>query len=295
MPNVDPAIVQEWYKSHPETTGLDIYIWNKFADRTDYGFWIEFDYEDWLASGRTTPPPDLIEWVSWYGYIRIRLPIWKLPIKLTPAEVAQWQKAGYYVTVEDFQHAIGSMAGGFLAVSGKEPQLTVRIMQQQLRDKLDELDRLASLPLDGTYTPTSMKSQIRQEFATNHGLRGAELDDAVHEAALEDDYDRELDVFDKPFVLRQQLESFVCGLEKFRLFAVSEHEPELNLPNQALHDALMQIDLNDLISRLAKTDPKLRRILKHLASYDCYDLNADYEPEEFWWRHWKGVLGRNRL
>jgi hypothetical protein len=51
----------------------------------------------------------------------------------------------------------------------------------------------------------------------------------------------------------------------------------------ALAEALMQLHLNALLGRLNELDVKLRSIWRHLVKYDCYDLNADDESDQFWW------------
>lgn len=284
MPHRDLSLVKQLWQRQPDIDPWPVHRWIDLMYRPEHAFRIEFSYEDWLSSQRNTPPPDLVEWVSWYGYTRLRLQNWKLPIDLSPVEFERWREGGYYVTVADFQEELAKVAAGFLSVAGSEPRLTVRIIGQQLADKLAELDRMVSLPLE-RFTPKEMPEQIRAQFEA-HGYTGAELEDAVDEAVLESDHIGEMEVFDKPFALRQQLASFEWAMEKFRMFALSEIEPGLNLPNQALHDALMAIDLNGLHARFAEADFGLRKIWEHLAKFNCYDLNADDEPEQFWWRHW---------
>jgi hypothetical protein len=286
MPRRDTSIVHDWYKKHPETTSLQIYQWTKLADRTDHAFRIQFAYEDWLPTDRKTPPPDLVKWVSWYGYIRLRLQTWELPIKLRPQEMQRWREAGYFVTLEDFQESLAKVAAGFLYLAGQTPNLTIRILRDQLGAKLARLDELASLPVDEVYRPEFTEPLIRKRYV-ERGLKGQQLEDAIEEAVLEDYHMMEVRRFEEPFTLRQQLESFEWGMEKFRMFCMSERSEKVGLPNKELFDALMRIDLNELIAQLQEVDIKLRRIWQNLAKYDCYDLNDDIEPEQFWWRHWK--------
>jgi hypothetical protein len=285
MPHRDPTFTRNWVKEHPETTAWEIFLWTDLADKTDWAYDIGFEFEDWLPTNRTTPPPDLLDYIATYGYIRLRLQDWKLPIELSPTEMEQWRAAGYYVEMNDWYDPVARVAGGFLKLAGQEPRLAASIIQQQLDEKLAELERLADLPLE-RYTPHAMPKQIRQDFI-EMGLKGKELEDAIEDELAEDGHTFEVREFEKPFTIRQQLDSFEWGMEKFRMFCQSEHEPDLGLPNQQLFDALMQIDLNGLLARLEQIDIKLRRIWQHLAKNDCYDLNAEHEPEQFWWRHWK--------
>ncbi|HEX6461759.1 MAG TPA: hypothetical protein VFZ58_00605 [Candidatus Saccharimonadales bacterium] len=63
-------------------------------------------------------------------------------------------------------------------------------------------------------------------------------------------------------------------MEKFRMLSLTEHVPEIGLPNRQIHDALMQIDLNGLIARLERIDIKLRRIWQYLAKHNYYNLQC---------------------
>lgn len=286
MPIRDPSFTVNYKKAHPEASPLEIFLWTNLANKPDYAYDIAYELEDWLASDRTGPVPDLVDYIAIYGYVRLRLNEWKLPVKLSPAEMLQWRKAGYFVELKDFQEALASVAGGFLGIAGTDPALIIKIIQQQLTAKLAELERLVDLPIDTTYTPEFMPNQIH-EMLVKQGYKGAELEDMIDEYYHEDDHDVEVRRFELPFALRQQLQSFEWGMEKFRLLVMTETVPELNLPNRELFDALAQIDLNHLLAQLEKADAKLRRIWQNLAKYDCYDLNAEYEPESFWWRHWR--------
>lgn len=285
MPIVDMAVEHEYYRNHPEVPRKVLYVWIDPANKTDHAARIEFDYEDWLNSNRQIVPPDLVEWLATYGYVRLRLKTWRLPIELTPQEVERWQSSGYYVTLDDFYHALARVAGGVAVVAGRDPQLTIQIIQQQLNEKLTELERLASLPLDN-YRPKRQEWQIRKELK-DAGLTGKEFELELEEELLEDDHLFEVNRFEKPFTLRQQLESFEWGMETLRPIILGETNAKLGLPNKELFDAFMQIDLNALIARLGDIDMKLRKIWRRLAEYDCYCLNADYEPKRFWWRHWE--------
>jgi hypothetical protein len=283
MPIRDPSLVQEWYQSHPETTSEDIFLWTDLADQTDAAYLIGFDYEDWPPY-QSGPAPDLVKYVSLYGYIRLRLYTWKLPIDLSPEEMKRWRAAGYFVEKLDFEDALASVAGGFLDIAGRNPATAVQAIGRQLESKLSELESLADLPIED-YTPEYTSPLLRAKY-TAKGITGEQLEDAIDEAMIEYSWNERQGI-NEPFVIREELECFAWGFEKLRLIAVSEHNEELGLPNPILYEALMHIDLNALHGRLHHIDLKLKRILSHLASYDYFKLDADVEPQRFWWRHWK--------
>jgi|GEM_PF-4321607 len=285
MPILNPEIEKAYLQLHPGA-GRSLFLWTQFIYRIDDANLISDAYEDWLKTSRRAPAPDLVEWISWYGYIDLRLRTWKLPIKLTPVEMKQWQQAGYLVTLEDFYEEHSGVAGGLAAELGKNPTLAIQIIQQQLDEKLAELNRLADLPLEH-YTPKAQEWQIRERFAKQYGWSGETLDDEVDLEMLEDDHLFEVRKFKQPFHLREQLESFEWGMEQIRMVVLGEVAPELGLPNKQLFEAFMRIDLNGLLAQLAEVDEKLKRIWNHLAEYKCYCLNAEHEPERFWWRHYK--------
>lgn len=290
MPIRDSSLVQEWYQSHPETTSWDIFQWTDLADQTDAAHLIGFDYEDWLPF-QSGPAPDIVKYVSLYGYVRLRLSTWKLPIDLPHEEMERWRSAGYFVEKRDFEDALASVAGGFLEITGRNPPTATRVIAEHFADKLTKLESLADLPLDD-YTPEYTEPLLRVKY-TARGITGKQLEDAIDEAMIEYSWNEQQGL-DEPFVMREELECFAWGIEKLRILAITDHNEELGLPNPTLHDALMGIDLNAFHGRLQQIDPKLKRILNHLASYDYDKLNAAYEPERFWWRHWKGQAARKR-
>lgn len=286
MPRRDTSLVHNLPKTHPSADALDVYFWTDTMGLSDEAHYIEFAYEEWLESDRSTPPPNLVDWVAYYGLARYRLQEWKLPVDLSPSEMTTWRKAGYYVELIDFQESLGEVAAGFMVFAGYDPQLTVDIIKKQLAEKQAELDRLASLPLSA-YTPHNMEWQVRKSWEGTPGLHGQALEAQIKEDMFEaeDDHDKEVQRFDEPFNLRQQLQSFEWGLENYRMIAF-EHNPDLGLPNLELFEATMQIDANNLLHQLGQIDKKLRIIWQHLAKYQCYDLNNHNEPKKFWWRHW---------
>jgi len=288
MPKEDDSFRQRYLAEHPDHYRR-VDRWLMLASHTDDANRISYAYEDWLKTRRTTPAPDLVEWFSWYGYVDSALQTWRLPIKLTDAEMEQWRQAGYLVDMDGFQDALGGVAGGIAEIAGKDPQLTAQIMQRQLDEKLAELNRLADLSLDEHYTPRWQEWQVREMLTKNHPtLKGEEFEEAVMDEMAESTHDfQEVPRFEAPFHLRQQLESLEWGMENLRLVVMGEVNPEIGLPNKDLFMALMQIDLNGLIAQLSGIDEKLKRIWKHLAEYKCYCLNAEHEPEKFWWRHYK--------
>lgn len=285
MPRIHRSLLDEYQKAHTEVSDWEIYLWTHFMHEEDAANRITYAYEDWLPTDHSTPPPDLVEWFALYGYINLRLKTWELPIKLSAQEKEQWREAGYYLTKEDFQNGFASVAGGIAEVAGKDPQLTAKIIRQQLDAKLAELEQLADLPLD-QYTPEWQEWQIRKRYASK-GHKGDALEELVGEDLDDEMHDHELQRFEKPFALRQQLESFEWGMECLRLIVMGENAPELGLPNKDLFRALLRIDANELLAKLGEIDVKLKRIWQNLAKYDCYCVNASYEPKRFWWRHWQ--------
>ncbi|MFI5708999.1 hypothetical protein [Kribbella sp. NPDC051620] len=245
-------------------TDLGISRWLEAAVAPADAVWIETEFEKWLAD-RSRTVPDLVECVGRYGYTRLLIQGWtKVPIDIEPADFDRWRAANYLPTIEDFHDQLAGVAGGFLELAGQAPVLTSDIIRRQIDEKLSRLDSILLLPLSD-FTPREMSD--------------AELEDGDDSA--------EQDRFDRPFVVRQQLECFEWAMERIRMLAVSEHNEELGLPNHSLYEALMTIDLNALLVRLRRSDDGLRRILQHLAKFQYYQLDSDIAPESFWWRHWK--------
>jgi hypothetical protein len=262
----DPLV--QWMAANKPDKHTDRLIdsWLEAAIAPEEALEIEEQFEAWLKD-RSRPAPDLVACVAWYGYARLLIQGWtKIPIDIPDDDLDRWRQASYLPTIRDFQERLAGVAGGFLELAGYAPPLTVSIMSSQLKDKLDQLDEFANLPLEH-YTPREM------------------TDDQIEDG--DDSYEQHQ--FDRPFVLRQQLECFEWAMEKYRMLAISEQSPEVGLPNRELHEALMQIDLNELLARLQAVDVKLRRVLQHLAEHDYYRLNSDIAPQRFWWRHWSQV------
>lgn len=284
MPYRDVSLVQKLQTTHQDYDAISFHFWTRIMDLVDLSLNIEADYESWLDTNLQTPPPNLVEWVAYYGLARFRLQDWKLPVDLSPQEMTQWREAGYYVELKDFQEAFGGVAAGFLYLAGQDPQLAVDIIQEQLAQKLAELDRLASLPLD-TYMPRYLEWQVRKR-AKAAGLSPADIEEVVETCDQEEEHMFEMRDVKALFDLRQQLQSFEWGIEKYRMISVGERNEEIGLPNTELYQALLQINTNELLRQLGQIDKKLRLIWQGLADLGCYDLNSDLEPKIFWWRHW---------
>ena len=203
---------------------------------------IEEDLEAWHWD-RSQQAPDLVACVAWYGLGRLMIQGWtKIPIDIRNKTSLGGERRALGQPWKTGKSVWRQSAGGFLQLAAYAPELTVSIIQGQLREKLDRLDELAGLPLaphiDG-YTPRQM------------------TDDEI----LDGDDSWEQDHFDRPFALRQQLECFEWGMEKIRMFAsISERSQEVGLPSRELYDALMEIDLNEVLRRLKIADVKLRTI-----------------------------------
>lgn len=285
MPERDVSIFKQFQHANPDLNFWPIHAWIDLMYQPDHAYRISFAYRHWLESERSEPAPDLAEYIAIYGYIRLRLKNWELPIELTPEEMQRWREGGYYVTLEDFYEPVARVAGGFLKTAGTVPELTAQIVQAKLDEKLAELERLLALPID-SYTPKEQEWQVIEE------LRAENVSEERFKLAMEDVRSEaahdffEVPRFDKPFKIRDELESFVWGMEMLRMIVLGENSPELGLPNRKLFGALLQIDLNALNARLLNIDDKLRVIWRNLADYDCYCINAEHEPEQFWWRHY---------
>jgi len=277
--------LRTWLEQHKVNrhTLMLIDRWNKAIDEPEEALMIEERFDEWLTH-RSGPSPDLVACIARYGHTRLLLQDWKLPIEVPEDEYDQWRAETYHMTLTDFQERLAGVAGGFLELTGRNPQLSLQILQDQLAEKLMELDQLVNLPLD-RYTPQFTEEALTARYAAQ-GFEGRTLELAVAEHLDDSDDMSEQAVLDRPFARRQELECFEWGMEKIRLFALSEQMPELRLPNPELHAALMQIDLNDLLRRLNEVDQKLSGIWRYLAKRNYY-LNVPYEPEVFWWRHWK--------
>ncbi|MEC3978177.1 hypothetical protein [Amycolatopsis sp. H20-H5] len=248
--------------------------WRQAEIFADDAMLLAHDVEDWLLDGSLSKP-DLVKCLAFYGKSRLFTQGWiHLPIAIPESERDRWIESGLQTTISAHREYQASAIGGFLEVASRVPAL-VHELDRQIQRKILTLANLLAKSLDH-YTPEDWPARITEGF---------EIDDGQF---------LEQDVFDEPVALFEELTCFAWALEKARMFSLSEHNDELGLPNQELHDALMKIDLNELNARLQDAEPKLRRILKHLASHNYFDLNYDVAPDQFWWRHWKGRQADNR-
>lgn len=225
---------------------------------------IEEACEAWFDN-KSLPTPDLVKCVGLYGYSRQLISGWKeFPIEVPADKVEAWREAGLGANMREFrEYHHGGIAGGFMELATKDPRLTADTLKHQLSEKLDKLTELTAKPVEW-YTP--------QEFTEEELI---EMEDSVDNERIEE-----------PFLLFEQLTCFVYALPKFRIFSMTEEEPEFGLPSMELYHALGEIDLNSTIGRLNEFEPKLRAILKFLAT-EKHLVNIDSAPEGFWWRHWK--------
>jgi hypothetical protein len=240
--------------------------------------------EDWLAKP-SSDTPDIFVSVAAYGRSRLITKGWKeLPIKVAEAEREEWRKEILSVTVDELRAYQLSAAGEFLAVAGKNPSAVGELLVQGVNERVTKMQEAADRP-QSFYQP--------RQWDPN-----SEVD---QEDLVDGDYTYEFNKFDLPFALREELECFAYGMEHLRIMCYDD-EQELGLPNRALFDALMLVDLNQLHATLNAIDPKLKEILKHLAriKYNTDPLVIDYAdrpagdflldnaeaPDGFWWRHW---------
>lgn len=286
MPKRDIRIGQEWLQQnlrHPRVD--DVRDWLNMMTNISSANLASYEFTDWLE-GRTRHTPDMVGWVSLYGRIRLKLEGWTLPIDLSEAEATRWREGGYMLTLEDFQEGLAGVAGGFLEQTGRQPRNSADLIQSQLDEDLATLERVVNLPLDPDYTPKYMEWQVRERLIAQGVPPGPDLDDAVFEIMIEEYHPNEISRMSWPFTLRDRLEGFEWGFEKLRMYAITEHSPEVYLPNRPLFDALSRIDLTMLTARLERTDEPLRRILEHLDRYKCREMENAFAPKSFWWRHY---------
>lgn len=262
----------EWRAANHPDKQTDILIgrWLKAAIAVEECLEVQVLLSNWYHDN-SVRVPDIVACVSWYGRARLLVQGRRdAPIAIPLEDQDRWRNRGFHPTFEDFEDRLASVAGGFLLLAGHAPEWLANTINVQLDSKLADLRRAADLPLESYYT-------IRE--LTDDDIEDG--DDLVQQRRLA-----------RAFVIREQLECFEFGMEKVRLFALSEREEELGLPNRKLFDALRRIDLNSLLAELEPIDDRLRVILGHLAKQDYYDLDVDMMPERFWWRHWKKVRSR---
>jgi len=258
-----------WWRSHPELKGTQ--VWRKVSILGDCFYEVGLAVaiqETWEKGWRgdsSIPMPDLVECVSLYGYARLLIQGWEeFPIEVPPADVELWREWGLGASLFEFRERnIGGVAGGFLELAGRDPSFAANTLQQQLSEKYARLAELANKPLEW-YTP--------QEFT----------EDEI--AEMEDDFDNERLV--EPFKLYQELLCFSYGFPFLRMFCITEKNPDVNLPNLELYNALEAADMNFLQKQLDDNEGKLRAIRRYLAEQN-HSINIDTAPETFWWRHWK--------
>ena len=293
MALTDSELLHHWKEENKpdKATQVKVSRWIGAAVMPEEALEIVWEAKDWFKD-RTQPTPDFLACVAWYGKTRLMLQGMKPPITVPVEDFDRWRKAGYYMTIEDFQERLAGVAGGFLRLAGRDPQLFVNILQQQLETKLQLLEALVDKPLS-EYTPKITETALTARFRAE-GLDEAQVKMFVEETLHEDDWFMENKRLDQPFALYEELICFEWGMEKFSMFAISEHSEKLNLPNKELYEALGQIDLNGLLARLGEAEHKLKAILHHLAKHRYFDLDDDTAPEGFWWRHWQEEMDKQR-
>jgi len=263
--------ISEWNVTHQELMGKEtwrlVQVWHNAREQIVNAFPIREAWERWYRN-RSAQVPDLIDFGALYGYSRLLIQGWQqLPIEIPANQADTWREWGLGTSLSEFREHQAGIAGGFLELAGHDPELTRNTLEAQLEEKLAELKRLLDKSLE-EYTP--------QKFTEK------ELDES--DWLLESD---QRDRLDEPFKLYEQLICFDYGLQKLRIFCVTEEDEELSLPNKALYEALLRIDLSQVWSQLDVAEPKLRRILQHLMKHHYFELNSDIAPESFWWRHWQ--------
>lgn len=224
--------------------------------------------EEWLRGG-VEGEPDLVLCLALYGHSRWLTQGWtQLPITIPYEDQESWRSSGLEPTLGEHQSLQASAMGSFLGPAVRCPVVCGELISKQLDARLCRLDELLAKPLH-YYTPEDWDQVIAD---------GYEVDDGEFV---------EVDVLNEPFVIFGELFCFGWALEKARVVSISEYDEGAGLPSHTLYDALCLVDLNGLHASLEALEPALRRIREYLWSRGYHRINADREPEQFWWRHWK--------
>ena len=272
----------DWRDQHPHAslsreTNQRISQWLEVSHAMLNAFdQFEDEIEPWLK-GKSKDEPDLVEFISRYGFIIEVTGNWtELPIDIPENEVEHWDKhSSLVVTMEQLEDWRAAVSGSAIQMLQINTELTISTIKKQLHARYEALAEQALRPLRD-FTPKQW-SDI-----------GWLEDGAVEER-------RQLDVI---FKLFESLHCFEQGIEMLRMITITEDDPDFDLPNKAFYEALVSIDSQTLMEALHLAEPKLKEILAlwsttvmqyHGSVFYQEDENA---PDTFWWRHWKQAAGR---
>lgn len=262
------SIYRKWVDTHKPTGERRVLIdrwWESESASTDAQD-IQDAAERWLADG-SRDKPDVLKSLALYGKSRLFTQGWtELPIEIPESEIDDWRAAGLEPTIEDHRAYQAAALGGFFSLAILSPLAISSLLVDQMHERVASLRNLLSLSLD-SYTPTDWH-QLDAE--------GVETDDG---------WFVELEAFDEPFVIYEDLVCFEWAAEKARMLAIGEDNPEVGLPSMAVYDELLKVDLNWLLGELKTTDPELRRVARHLVDHRYFALDSPIAPDQFWWRH----------
>lgn len=258
-----------WRFNHQELRDTD--LWNRVwtLDSVRHSIRSAYDIgQIWSAyfADRSLSVPDLVAYVGYYGYARLLVQGWtEFPIDVPADQEEAWREWRLGTTFREFYDLnIPGAAGGFMKRAVVDPRFTTDTIQSQLHEKSAKMIELANKPVEwftlADYTQEEIDEQERWD------------DDRINEL---------FDLFD-------QLTCFLYAMPKLTSFAITEEK--FGLPSRELYDALEEIDLNHLYGQLAKTEEKLKPILRFLATQQ-YEVSRDVTPEGFWWRRWKSGSG----
>lgn len=251
--------IQQWLKATSELLEL----FRMFDD----------DIEPWLNK-RESSEPDLIAFIAGYGHSRTLIGDWKdLPIDIPAEDVADWEEnSGFAATLEQLHDYQAGVAGSVPEMLHTDQDEVITLIKKQLAELYDELNTLVAKPI-AEFTPTQWENE-------DIGM----------------DYQSwEIKELDRIFDVYEKLWCFEQGIEELRMLMITEDDPEFHLPNVGFYESLKSINSHELMSNLAKAEPKLREVLKlwsnTIISYTGKPYHRPYDntaPKIFWWRHKNG-------
>jgi hypothetical protein len=269
-----------WRREHPVGTldpEVEILIrqWQAVTWR-DFECFAMFDdvIDPWLK-GQKSPLPDLVEYITGYGYSRIVTGRWKkLPIDIPSEDLADWDKnSSLAATIEQLGDYEGGVAGGILEMLHADQDKVLTLVKLQLAELYEELAILTTQPI-AEFTPTQWEYEDLGMDYTGW----------------------EIEELDRIFVIYEKLFCFQRGLKDSKWLMLHDDNPDFHLPNQGFYDALNSIDADELHTNLSKAEPRLREILDFWAHTIIKHTGKPYHrpydrdgaaPKEFWWRHKK--------
>lgn len=273
----------KWRKQHPlesidDATNIKIDQWFNVSDVADNLIDDSYETVDPWLERKTTDEPNFVKFFAGWGYIRAITGDWKsVPIDIPPSELDEWKSnGGLPATIDDIRGDEAQLVWIIADALNRRFDDTIALIKNQLDALLSELAELSSKPLD-SFTPTQWDADSSEVYWA-------------------DDERKELD---RIFSLYETIWCFEQGLEGLRMLVVTEVDPEIGVPSQKFFDGLMTINSHKVMVTLKDAEPKMKEILKLWSqtimaySNKPYYVQRDWEPEAFWWRHWKPSKARS--